>query len=248
MKTTILKLLILTAFVAGAGDDTTWNITFKDHSTSFAPKVERMKVNKENTKIQGLKTTETSPVTVVRKLKGLGDKPLQIVNGDSDTPYTPNVTLVNKPNGIAREHVHIEWEAVITKFEKGEDWKGFENLLVLVLRGNQGQPLFTLGQLKNEKGGTFSASGVKGGMPRWKLGEAHKILVDLNLKKGTFTITIDDSVVAENVEHEKLKSQPIRIVEFRDGTALGGYDGKWTAGIDNIKIASKGDRVQQPRP
>ena len=70
----------------------------------------------------------------------------------------------------------------------------------------------------------------------WQPEQANQFDLTLNLDTGEVTVKINGQTYMDQKVVEKVKGQSIRIIEFRDGTAFGGYDGLFIAGVDNIKI------------
>ena len=62
----------------------------------------------------------------------------------------------------------------------------------------------------------------------------------MNLDKQTVTLTIDDEKFLDSSPVSL--SGGLRLFEFRDGTAVGGHDSLFTAGVDNLSVTAGVER------
>lgn len=214
-----------------------WDVDFDKDKRGEAPETAEF-LNSENKHPQSLKTSNENTVTVVKECGGLKDEPAKLEKKGTSVPYTPNITLGGKPNTIKRGHVRFEWKSSIESFTAGEKWPGFETLIAFNLRGNEGQTIFTVSYVVHDKdkvSGQFRCKGVDGAVGKWRRNQPNEFKLDIDLDRGVYWLDIDGKEVAEQVEVQDL-AQAIRIIEYRDGTAFGAYDGQFVGAVDDIEV------------
>ncbi len=235
---TLLAASWLMGVAAGAAQPI-FLLDLSDQTVGEAPATARWDASEKNKLPQSLSQIGDNTVRVAEGVGGLEGRALLLEKKDGNTPRTPAVRLVNRPSGITGGVVEISYDAVVTHFAAGERFPGFEALLTLNFYNNDGHIFYTLNQVVGEdrRGGEFRSSAkLRGGSSRWRLGEPVKVAVRMDLTQGLVTVTIDDHVAVENHRLDGAAGQAVRLIEFRDGTAYGAYDGAFTAGLTNLRV------------
>jgi hypothetical protein len=215
-----------------------FDVDFNDAVVDEAPPRERFDPQATNTRVQTLNEAGTNVVRVVGSLGALDDQPLMLDKAEP-TPRTPEVRLVQRSGGIAQSVVQIDLDVMIDYFEASPRFPGFETLLSLNLINNAGQTFYHLGmRTTDEEGrrGSFTSSAYNGGAGRWQLGEVAHVTLWVDLGSGASRLAVDGQTIHQHDADAEVAGSAIRIIQLRDGTAYGAYDGLFTAGLDNLQV------------
>jgi len=182
--------------------------------------------------LDDLVATDENRVEVAKDLPDFPGKSLHFIKG-SPEPRTPRAVFAGVHNLVTSGKVRFSWDAAIETFSPHEKFPGFEALLTFGLLDNVGMPFFNFFYLvdKDLTSGIFGSLGEK--MGHWQAGSKQHFDILLDFDSGTATISIDENEVG-TVQFKT--GEPLRIVQFTDGTGLAFYGGQFKAVISNFKM------------
>ncbi len=185
---------------------------------------------------QAVRADGKNLAVVVDAVGSLKDKPLKLEKADGANPRTPAIRFFEKSGAVTGGRLRIEFDAVIERYKAGPKFPGFERLVTLNLYGDDGKVFLNAGYTVGRAcdGGSIAVNDTKGG--RWKLGEANHWILEVNLDSGKASVVFDGKEIVGEASLIGEKIKAVRIMEFRDGTAFGAYDGVFVAAIDNLKV------------
>lgn len=236
MKQTAILLSAMLAAPCFAGDF--FLVDFNDAEVGAAPAVQRFQRGQTSTAPTTLSMAAPGSAKIAEKAGTLADKPLVLEFARCDD--RSELIFDGGNNLVTGGVVKIEFEAEPIQYKPGEKG-GVETVFAIPLIGNSGVNIGIITYSINSATSAGNIYFVPNGGQRVSLGEfalnrAAKFEITLNMTEGLADIAINGETKAEKVAIPT--QHAFRLVQFRNGRALGGRDGSFSVALDNIRISN----------
>lgn len=237
--------------ILGAGNvqaHTLFKVTFNHDKLGVAPAAADYQSGTVNTTPTSVGSSSGHSVTVVAKLGGLTHQPVQLKTINDGGHNRPLIQFGF--NVISKGTVTISWESEMTAYAPPTGDQPVENDLTFrLLNGNGvlfGGVAYTYTQAQSsgtKYGGSISVIGASsvsyadGADKHWRVnGGVDHFVLKVNVDKNDFSLSRNGKPLATGTLGTA-GSTGLAYFEIQSGAGIGGYNGKWTAGVDNVRIA-----------
>ncbi len=255
LPTGVLACLMAVTVAAGIFNagvinaDTLFNVTFTHDKLGAAPAVSGYQAGTVNTAPTSVGSAFSQSVTVVAHLGGLLHRPVQLKTNADGSHNKPLIQFAT--NVISSGVITISWQSEMTAYTPPTGGQPAENDLTFrLLNGNGvlfGAVAYTYTKARSsgtQYGGSISVLGASsvtytgGADKHWHVnGGVDHFMLTINVKKNSFTLARNGKPLANGTLGTAGKTG-LAYFQIQSGAGIGGYDGKWTAGIDNVKITT----------
>ena len=240
----------IAAAIGGVGNvqaHTLFKVTFSHDKIGAAPATAGYQAGTVNKMPTSVGSSSKDSVTVVAKLGGLTHHPVQLKTNNDGGHNKPLIQFGT--NVISSGIVKISWESEMTAYTPPTGGQPAENDLTFRLLNGNGVLVgavgytYTQAQSSGTKyGGSISLIGMSsvsyagGADKHWRInGGVDHFVLKLNVDKNDFSLSRNGKPLATGTLGAAAGAG-LAYFQIQSGAGIGGYDGKWTAGVDNVKI------------
>lgn len=214
-----------------------FTVNFNAAEPGKTPEVQPYRRGEPSNAPTRLVMVEPGSAKVTDKTGSLADKPLVL---DFANSSDQSELVFDGGNNLAADGVvKIAFDAEPLTYKPGSK-PGQETVFAVHLVGNSGVGIGILGYSINPTNSigaiNFYPSGGKAvPLGKFALGEAAKYEITFDLTQGVAGIAVNGETKAEKIPIST--DHAFRLLQFRNGRALGGRDGAFSIAVDNIRIS-----------
>lgn len=237
--------------IIGAGNAqarTLFKVTFNHDKIGTTPVTAGYQAGTVSTMPTQVGSSSSHSVTVVAKIGGLTHRSVQLKTNNDGGHNKPFIQFGF--NVVSGGTVTISWESEITAYTPPTGGQPVENDLTFRLLNGNGVLFdgiaytYTQAQSSGTKyGGSISVIGASsvsyasGADKHWHInGGVDHFVLKVNVDKNDFSLSRNGKPLATGTLGTA-GNTGLAYFQIQSGAGIGGYDGKWTAGVDNVKIA-----------